>query len=297
MKDIWYSLIVLLPSLIFIILLFLVVCLFERTRGYLEELKGFAVNNVFSGIIKAKTTVKIDTSEAANNSEGINSIMDINLYEETRWLLKDIDITDMMEEFSNHLFWLFVCISFGCAIIFWNFLLLDVSYSCNDDDNTKDCFEYQLWNSEAFKTLWRDPIDCNSAAVQNGTVRVVCYKIVFNFGLAAGASYGTFQFTMVVLNVATTLMLKVSKRQTVCRIRAITAIVFVALLATSIAIEATTLGVRFKEGNLVRIFQIIFVLVGAMYFLFFIPWKDVVTSSQETTSRMRNIQRVYPTDY
>ena len=46
--------------------------------------------------------------------------------------------------------------------------MLDVSFSCDDhDDNSKDCFEYKLWNPEAFKTLGRDPIDCNSAAVQN----------------------------------------------------------------------------------------------------------------------------------
>ena len=47
------------------------------------ELKEFAIN-AFSGIMKAKTTVKIDTSEAANNSEGIQSIQDIVLYKETR---------------------------------------------------------------------------------------------------------------------------------------------------------------------------------------------------------------------
>ena len=65
--------------------------------------------------------------------------------------------------------------------------MLDISFSCDDEDNTKDCFEYDFLNWEAFKTFGSYPIDCNSTAVQNGTVEVVCYKIVFNFGLAAGA--------------------------------------------------------------------------------------------------------------
>ena len=284
MKDVWYNLIVILPPFILLTPVILIV-LFRRTWTCVKELKDFAIN-AFSGIIKAKTTVKIDTSKAANNSEGIQSIHGINLYEETRWLLKDIDITDRRNEIFTSLLWLFVSISSGCAIIFWSFLLLDVSFSCDDDDNSKDCFEYKLWN---LKILGRDPIDCNSAAVQNGTVQVVCYKIVFNFGLAAGASYGTFKFTMIVLNVATTLMLKVSKRQTVCILRVISGLLFVGVNAAFIAIQASSLRVRFIQGNLVIIFQMIVILLSTIIFLFVIPWKEIVTST-DTTYIMANPQ-------
>ena len=285
MKDIWYNLIVILPPFILFTLVLLIVFLFRNTWKYEEELKEFAINE-FSGIIKAKTTVKIDTSKAANNSEGIQSIQDINLYEETRWLLKDIDITDRRNEIFTSLLWLFVSISSGCAFIFWSFLLLDVSFSCDDDDNSKDCFEYKLWN---LKILGRDPIDCNSAAVQNGTVQVMCYKIVFNFGLAAGASYGTFKFTMIVLNVATTLMLKFSKRQTVCILRAISGLLFVGVYAAFIAIQTSSLRVRFVQGNLVIIVQMLVILLSAIIFLFIIPWKEIVTST-DTTYIMANPQ-------
>jgi len=138
--------------------------------------------------------------------------------------------------------------------------------------------------------LGRDPTDCNSAAVQNGTVQVVCYKIVLNFGLAAGASFGAFQFIMVVLNVATSLMLKVSKRQTVCIIRTISVIVFLGLLAAIIAIQATSLRVRFIRGNLVTIFQMIVTSICAITFLFVIPWKDIADPEENSPGAltMRN---------
>ena len=107
----------------------------------------------------------------------------------------------------------------------------------------------------------------------------------------ANASYGTFKFTMVILNVATTLMLKVSERQYVCIIRAISLILFFGLNAAFIAIQATSLRVRFMEGNLVtRMVQIGLVLVNAIIFLFVIPWKDVVDPAENSLEifSMRN---------
>ena len=160
--------------------------------------------------------------------------------------------------------------------------MLDISFSCDDEDNTKDCFEYNYWNSEAFKTLGRDPIDCNSAAVKNGTVQVVCYKIVFNYGLAAGASYGTFKFTMVGLNVATSVMTKVSERQTVCIIRIISGIVSFGIHAAIIAIQATCLRVFFMRSNLLTIFQMSATLLSTVIFVFFFPWKGIVADKKES---------------
>ena len=135
---------------------------------------------------------------------------------------------EMLDKICFRLWLLFMIIFGNCRVIFCNFLLLDVSYSCDDDDNTKDCFELHI--SEAGS----DPIDCNSAAVQNGTVQVVCYKIVFNFGLAAGASYGTFKIIMVALNAATSVILLSRKRKNVCRIRISLGILFMVLYAATI---------------------------------------------------------------
>ena len=185
MKDIGYNLIIILPPLFLLIILsFFVIIVFRRR---LEGLKEFVVINVFSGITKQKPAVIITTSEAANNSEVIELIKDRINHEEPRWILKDTDITERKDTIFKILHALLLPIFFICAMMFWSLLLFDISFSCDEEDNTKDCFEYDFLNWEAFKTFGSYPIDCNSTAVQNGTVEVVCYKIVFNFGLAAGA--------------------------------------------------------------------------------------------------------------
>ena len=287
MKNFVYSLIVILPPLIFAIISLSIIYCHKESSTYLEELKRLG-RTVFPGIVKAKTTVKIDTREAANKSVWTESIEHIKLYEEKRWLLKDIDITDLKDKVFFWLFLVFLSICYGCTMIFWRFLLLDTSFSCDDDDNTKECFEYHFWSLEALKTLGKDPIDCNSVAVQNGTVRVVCYEMVFNFGLAAGASLGVFKFTVVVLNVTTSLMVKFRKRKAVCISRGISFIFFMGLHAALIAIQATSSFVSFMGGNLVTIIQMITVVCCAMFFLFGMPWKELVDpptkDSQETSS-------------
>jgi len=120
---------------------------------------------------------------------------------------------------------------------------------------------------------------------------VVCYKIVFNFGLAAGASFGAFQFIMVVLNVATSLMLKVSKRQTVCIIRTISVIVFLGLFAAIIAIQATSLRVHFTGGILVTICQMILTSISTTTFLFVIPWKDIADLEENSLGTFSMLNR------
>lgn len=163
------------------------------------------------------------------------------------------------------------------AILFWQILPLDVSYSCEENsEKTMDCFEYHLWNSEAFKKFSRDPIDSNSASVQNGTVQVVCYKLVFNIGLASGASYGGFKLSMASLNVATTLMLIATKPKTLCRIKTIAILAFLVFFGAIIAIHATSLRISFFSGNLVIILQMITVVFIIVAFVFLIPWNDLI---------------------
>ena len=257
MKDIYYSLIVILPSLVFVFGSFLVLfCIARKDKTRKEHLKRWAVSNIFSDIIKKKTKNR----------------------EETRWLLKDIDLTNEKRILSR-IFISFISLSFGLiggmAILFLQILLLDVSYSCEQNsENTKDCFEYKLWRTDGG---WgRDPIDCNSAAVQNGTVQVVCYKFVFNIGLASGASYGGFKLAMAVVNVATTLMLMAAKPKHVCWIKTIVALVYLCLLAGIIAIHSTSYRVSFLSGNLVIILQMILVMGIVCSFVFTIPWNDLI---------------------
>lgn len=121
----------------------------------------------------------------------------------------------ILSKVSLGLFLLFRALLSGASLLFFHILLLDVSYGCDRNDKTKDCFEYNLGNTEAVSWKDREPIDCNSTAVQNGTVEVECYKFVLNFGVALGASYGTFQFSLLVLSMATSVLLMVKEAKTI----------------------------------------------------------------------------------
>ena len=136
MKDIYYSLIVFLPAIACVVSSGIVV--YEVGRSDVirrERFRRWVVTNLFSGIIKKKTKHR----------------------DEIRWLFKDVDLTEEQELLSK-VFHFFLALCFALigsvAIMFWQILLLDVTYSCEQNSqNTKDCFEYNLWNPEAFKTL------------------------------------------------------------------------------------------------------------------------------------------------
>ena len=133
---------------------------------------------------------------------------------------------------------LFFALFGGVPVVFYQLLLLDIGYNCDLNDTTKDCFEYKLWDAKRFSN---DPIDCNSAAVQNGTVDVVCYKLILNAGLDLGAVYGTFKMFLVVLNLATNVMLMIKQAKTICKIRTILALLYVGFLAAVVAVQTSPL--------------------------------------------------------
>ena len=277
MKDIYYSLIVLLPAIACTAVCCVVVYVVGRKdASRRERFRRWVVTNVFSGIIKKKTR------RNKNNRD------------KTRWLFSDIDLTER-QGLLERVF--FICLSLSIALVsnvammFWQILLLDVTYSCEQNsEKTKDCFEYKLWNSKAFDTFWRDPIDCNSAAVRNGTVEVVCYKLVFNIGLASGASYGGFKLAMAVLSVATTLMLMTSKPKTVCWIKTIAFLVPFVFLGAIIAIHATSFRVSFMSGNLVIILQMILVMGIVACFVLYFPWNDVIALRKRNNKQATGLE-------
>ena len=276
MKDIHYSLIVALPPIVLVwVFCIVLLCITRKNNAQRDRSKQWVVTNIFSEIIEKKTKDRA----------------------QTKWLLKDIDLTDEKEILSkvfNALMWLSITLICGTAIVFWQILLLDVTYDCDENDNTKDCFEYKLWNTKAWS---RDPIDCKSAPVQNGTLEVVCYKIVFNFGLASGASFGAFKISMAILNVATALMLMVNKPKTICRIKTIMVFVYICSITAIIAIQATSLRVSFKSGNLVILLQMIVMMVIVVNFVFLIPWKDLIAfkaRDNEQATGLDNLAAIVP---
>lgn len=218
--------------------------------GYrVKRLRRWVATNVFYRIIKIKT-----------DDPG-----------ETRWMFKDIDLADeakILSRVFSSLFYMFLVLFGGVVLLFYQLLLLDVSFRCDPNEKTQDCFKQSLWNLEAIKKFSRDSVDCNSEAARNGTVEVVCYKIVFNFGLAAGASYGGFQLSMVFLNVATSAMLMAKQAKTILKIRLFLGVLSLGLLAAFIAVQATSLRRIFTSDNLVIALQGMVSVVTVYCFVF-----------------------------
>lgn len=272
MKDFYYSLIIMSPTVACVAVFFVVVYLVGRndeTRR--ERFLCWAATNLFSGIIKKKTSNR----------------------DETRWLIKNIDLTEEPELLTKVLVF-FLVLSFilicSVSLMFWQILLLDVTYNCEpNSESTMDCFEYNLWNPEASKTFSRDPINCNSAAVQNGTVQVVCYKLVFRLGLASGASYGGFKLSMAVLNLATTRMLKATNLRTVCIIRTI-AVFVVGLVSLGIILTILFLRVILLPENVVIISQIALVSITLLCCVQCFPWNDFVALRERENEQATGLE-------
>ena len=165
-------------------------------------------------------------------------------------------------------------------MMFCQLLLLEVSYSCDQNENTKDCFDYKSRSLES--AFSRAPIDCNCAKYQNGTVDVKCYRIVFNVRLAACASYCAFQLCMAILSVAagTLMVMRPRTRQMTQTAVAVSSFV---VLVTLVALEFTDRPVDITIGS-----QVLLVMATGCCFIFGIPWNDLITLKK------RGNPRTYP---
>ena len=260
MKPDVYSIILLVPPLLVTyipILVFPVMKVFYRRR--FDQISRWVATNAFSNILKEKKKKTCCPREA-------------------RWLFKDIDLTAEEELLSMVLTRLLMLFSFmfGAVLtVFWLLLVLDVSYDCDEDDLSKDCFANK-WTSEP-----QDPLNCSSAAVQtliqNGTIQVACYKIVFNFGLASGASYGSFKLSMFAIKVSAGAILRIKTTKMLRLVQ-----MFGALLVPGVVISLTFVDVVipsvdiFLRDQQVAFLQITTTTLTAFYFLFFIPWRWLI---------------------
>ncbi|KAJ7386927.1 hypothetical protein OS493_003885 [Desmophyllum pertusum] len=203
---------------------------------------GFIEGNVFRRLVATYAFSRIIKTKTDDRGE-------------TRWLFKGMDLTneeELLPQVLTSLFYLFLVFFSGVVSTFYQLLLLDVNYRCEGNEKTQDCFKLSFFESSI-----REPIDCNSAAVQNGTIDVVCYKIVFNFGLAVGASYGGFQLSMVFLNMATSAMLMAKQAKTIRNIRIVLGLLSLCLFAALMAVQFTSPQL-FITDNLVITLQALY---------------------------------------
>ena len=256
MKEGFYWLTLLLPYFIlpFVLVAPMVVMLFKR-----KSFARFVAINAFSSIIKEKNDI--------NGGK--------------RWLFKKVNLTGeerILSKVFIGLFFLFTGLLATVFSIFWFLLLIDISYTCDEDDHTKECFEYKVFSPR--NPFAEDPIDCNNPAIKNGTMKVVCYKLVFNAGVALGASYGTFKIAMALINAATAGMLMLKQAKTIKKIKLGVIVITLAIMATFAVIGFTRLKVYIVSDVLIYQVQTTMLLCIAIAFLYIMPWKDLLVIRQ-----------------
>ena len=259
--ELWqYSLIVLMPSLLSVLIVIFIAVFLKS--GDLKLIGRWIARNAFADILKEKKKREDRTS---------------------RWLFQDIDLTSKRS--ILHRVWfatslLFAGMFSGAMVMFWQLLLLEVSSVCDINDPSKDCFEITVWEMPK-----QDPINCSSAAVQNGTTYVLCYKIVFNLGVAIGASYGVFKLSMLAFSLGSSALLMIKKTKTLRASRIVISVLFYFAIAIPAVLKVTSLGVAILSNNLVVFLQIGITALNSTIFLWVIPWYELIVLKTENNYR------------
>lgn len=258
-----YSLIVLMPSLLSVLIVIFIAVFLKS--GDLKLIGRWIARNAFADILKEKKKREDRTS---------------------RWLFQDIDLTSKRS--ILHRVWfatslLFAGMFSGAMVMFWQLLLLEVSSVCDINDPSKDCFEITVWEMPK-----QDPINCSSAAVQNGTTYVLCYKIVFNLGVAIGASYGVFKLSVLAFSLGSSALLMIKKTKTLRASRIVISVLFYFAMAIPAVLKVTSLGVAILSNNLVVFLQIVITALNSTIFLWCIPWDEMIVLKTETENNYRN---------
>ena len=165
-------------------------------------------------------------------------------------------------------------------VIFWHIFLLEVSSVCDVNDPSQDCFEVVVWDMPK-----QDPINCSSAAVQNGSTYVLCYKIVFNLGVAIGASYGVFKLSMLVFSLGSSALLMIKKTKNLQASRIFISLLFYFIMIIPAVLKVTPLGVTILSDNLVVVFQLVITALNLTLFLWGIPWNELIVLNAENNNR------------
>ena len=200
----------------------------------------------------------------------------------TRWLLKDVDLTreeKTLNRVVSSFFFLFLVLFGGVVGLFYHLLLLEVRFHCEPNMTSQDCFKYSMLDLakwETIKRFSREPVDCNSTAALEGTVDVICYKLVFNIGLASGAGYSGFQICMVLLNLATSALLMCKQKKTIFKLKVTLFFMSFVFLVVFVGVQVSELRHFLFSDNLVIGFQMTVSVVVGYCFMYGVPWKKLL---------------------
>ncbi|XP_032229570.2 uncharacterized protein LOC116613071 isoform X2 [Nematostella vectensis] len=172
------------------------------------------------------------------------------------------------------------------AAVFWQTLLIDLSYACNENDPTKDCFEFKTIKDGAGSYMDQfsaPPVDCDNPN-SNISGPVVCYRLVFNLGLASGVSYGLFKIITVVVNIISLGMLLAKKGSQVGKVQAaiLLSILIIEIIAIAVLYSVDVPLLKLQSQQMAQFLQIVFTILIAGCVVFFFPWKEMVELKRVT---------------
>ena len=274
MKLLEYFAIFSCPPVCVIFIIFIVHCLMACC-GKLDRIERWVATNAFSDIFKEekKTIFKEDKKTCC-------------LTERThlKWLFKDIDLSKdkrlLLKLQARFLILCNIMVS-SVLITFWQFLVWEASYDCDEDDPTKDCFERKLSGKQ-------DPLNCSSAAVQdliqNETIQVICNRIVFNIGLATTVSYSSLKLLIIAVKVVTDAVLVIKKTNIwiLDTVRGFFTILFpVTIILFACILKFIPSAEIYFLDHWDTLLQIIALELIAIIFFWTIPWRDVIDAKPE----------------
>lgn len=259
MNEGYYSLIITVPTVLFMIIV--------PFAGYICHRK---ITN-FGRLIATYTFPNI--IQKKKNANGTVS-----------WQVRDVEIKDRSELMSS--ITLGVCVLFGTLIVsilsmFFQLLLLEISNDCDPDETSKDCFEFKFWDTWRFSNA---PINCTSKAVIDDSVDIICYEIVYNFGTAAGASYGVFKISNGAMELLATLILMRKTTRFVSVVRTVLLLAVLVFVGVIIGVQASSWRVYLETTSFTYLYQALGTLFLAFQFMFLVPWKDLVKKVNEERS-------------
>ena len=259
MNEGYYSLIITVPTVLFMIII--------PFAGYICHRK---ITN-FGGLVATYTFPNI--IQKKKNPNGTVS-----------WQVRDVEIKDRSELMSS--ITLGVCVLFGTLIVsilsmFFQLLLLEISNDCDPDETSKDCFELKFWDTWRFSNA---PINCTSKAVIDDSVEIICYEIVYNFGTAAGASYGVFKISNGAMELLATLILMRKTTRFVSVVQTVLLVALFGFIGVIIGVQASSWRVHLETTSFTYLYQALGTLLLSFQFMFLVPWKDLIKKINEERS-------------
>ena len=157
----------------------------------------------------------------------------------------------------------------GALFTFLNLLLLKITYDCDEEDFSKDCF---LVGSP----LSSPPLNCSSDV--NATTEVVCYRRVFDLSLAAGVTYGLFKLATFMCHIVALVIIAFVESR--CCSRSKTAKAWCARVIGMLVFYTPVILLvvpnwRYRIPSEIS-YKAIYSLITTVYFVVAIPWNEIV---------------------